>query len=294
MNQAARSPLVPRDRLDALALAAQRAHQAHVEARMVRDRAKQGQSTLWRMLLRLVGKDAEHNAVGRAEQASKAADLAAQQEARRWVVAYASIELLQHSEYAQRHAKLRTRLKQLRSRAANIRTLLQYSQSAVSSLRHAAQECRSASHMEVADAFTKSKGIAIASTLSTSCAADAIATAQRATHAYLEILPKRGDKLDMAHPSDLLDLAFDLTLAPGIDILSLINASSLEASAVRCEDLAEKISQSQVAIDRAMRKADSAIGLLSLDLKTIEQPFINAAYGLLPLGVSIKPPESLE
>ena len=150
------------------------------------------------------------------------------------------------------------------------------------SLIYAAKCCASASSTEFLDFLTKSPAISFLSSIDTSGASSALKSAKEALGLLRKTFPKRREKVEPGQVDDFPDLILDILLDPAVDILSLMNISSLDAAKTKCDvarestaALLRKLRLAESSIKRDMKRVESAIA-------AIEAPFKAKALNDVP------------
>ncbi|WP_404995396.1 hypothetical protein [Cupriavidus pauculus] len=191
-----------------------------------------------------------------------------------------------HGSQLRRVAAVGARFEQLQSWQALAR-------SAVQALERAESHCRSASTSEFFDAISKSKVMSVMSSLDTSAARNAVATARSATQALQQALPKRGATAQLDLPDDTLDLIVDVCLDPGFDILSLFNMAALDKSAAQCNRLRHVLSPLVARLDQLTTAAHQVAQRETARLQAIQAPFLQRAAELVPAPIRLPAPKQL-
>lgn len=159
-------------------------------------------------------------------------------------------------------------------------------------IEEATTACKSASSMEMMDAFTSNKAISAMSHMKTSNAKAKLTEAKAALEALCEAMPDRGQKLDADAPDDFWDLVLDFADFP-IDFMSWINKGKLDAAAKQCveaQDRVSKIIADLFAVEEKRRVAYEHEAAL---LAEIDRPYLIAALEFVPTALRFAIPEYL-
>lgn len=256
------------------------------------DEAQRKHSWTLRIASWLFGTQAKR-AVEQVEKNAVSLHTDAMQTSRNWVVQQARLSIEADSTTAAKHAEQLNRSLVANARSDQARQLLALADSAHSKLIYAADACASAHTTEAFDLFTKNKAISVLSSLQTSSASDAIKDAQKALDRLSSEVPEHRTEERLLLPSDLFDLIVDLAIAPGFDVLSWINMGKLSEAEDKCRQAADRLKEVQRALKSHALELAGVARIEVATLRSIEMPFIMAAYEEVPEPIRGKPPVAI-
>ncbi|MBY3432769.1 hypothetical protein HFN89_01085 [Rhizobium laguerreae] len=174
----------------------------------------------------------------------------------------------------------------------HVERLLDVARNAHVKLGEAEAACKSASTMEVMDAFSSNKAISAMSHMKTSAAKTKLNDAKCAVEALSLALPKSRQKLDAETPDDFLDLVLDFADFP-IDFMSWLNKVKLDTAAKKCGETQERIAKvigDLCAIEAERRRVyEQGTSLLA----EIDRPYLMAALEFVPQAIRFAVPQHL-
>ena len=260
-------------------------------ARRALDHDKTTRKTSWfRWLIDLFSTtDAEAN-LAAAEEALDAATAAGRAAARQWVMDVARRMLEADDAQLVQHQSLSSAFDKANARYLRVADWLRLVERADRKLREAADNCESASTMEVLDLVSTNKAFSAMSYVSTSDASDSVRDAKRALQDVIDALPNRADTPDIGEPDDLLDLVFDFSFSPSIDILSWLNMSALDDAASGCRRARDKLKGLHEKLLPLSGECSHKAEVLAKQLRAMEAPFLAAAAAQVPIPLRQEPP----
>ena len=188
------------------------------------------------------------------------------------------------------HQSLSTAFDKANARYLRVADWLRLVEMADRKLREAADNCESASTMEVLDLVSTNKAFSAMSYVSTSDASDSVRDAKRALQDVIDALPNRADTPDIGEPDDLLDLVFDFSFSPSIDILSWLNMSALDDAASGCRRARDKLKGLHEKLLPLSGECSHKAEVLAKQLRAMEAPFLAAAAAQVPIPLRQEPP----
>lgn len=162
----------------------------------------------------------------------------------------------------------------------------------IEQFRAAASACSSARSMEVMDAVTSNKGIAIASTLSTSSAKSAIRAAASSAKDLAGRLPGFNHGTDGLRLDDMPDLILDLVEFP-IDFMSWHNMSVLDDARNSCDRAAERLAGIVPGLETAANTLKERMEAELGELAKFDSPYLAASVNAVPLSLRFAIPEHI-
>ena len=160
-------------------------------------------------------------------------------------------------------------------------------------LEEAGKACSSASTMEMMDAVSSNKGIALMSTVSNGTAKAKLSAAKEAV-AELRgaVEAARTLTADVNVPDDMVDLVFDFAIDMPFDVFSFINMGKLSGAADGCRKAADGVSSVIPALEAEIAARAEAMETEKAALLVIELPYLRAAIDLVPYELAFAVPET--
>ncbi|MCS4088537.1 hypothetical protein [Rhizobium sp. BK176] len=174
----------------------------------------------------------------------------------------------------------------------DVEQVLAVARVASTKIEEATDACKSASSMEMMDAFTSNKAISAMSHMKTSNAKSKLTEAKAAIEALCEAMPDRGQKLDAEEPDDFLDLVLDFADFP-IDFMSWINKGKLDTAAKQCAEAQERVAEVIADLSAVEEKRRLAYEHEAALLAEIDRPYLIAALEFIPTALRFAIPEHL-
>lgn len=174
----------------------------------------------------------------------------------------------------------------------SVQEVISLAQQAHEKLTEAAESCSSASTMEIMDAVSSNKGIALMSTAATAGAKSKIDNANQALTALVSKLRDREvPRLQTGLHSDMTDLVFDMALDLPLDIFSFMNIGKLSKAGDQCKEAAKKVTVlisdlSKIRDERLTTSAEEREKLLEID-----RPYLQEAAKRVPDNLSFAVPD---
>jgi hypothetical protein len=283
---------MPPANLDALAdrIAGARRDLESARRALAKDKAARAESLLGRLKDALSETPAEQ-AVSAAEQAVATAEREGYAAARSWVAEESTRLMASNAADAAAWSKQLKRHKDVSAREARIDRWVSLAVQARDLLASARSACESAAGMEVFDAVSTNKGLAVLSTLSTSEAKGKLRAASEAVKALAHALPRTASDAPIDGVDDTLDLVLDLALAPALDFLSFYNASKLSDAGRRCEEVHKDVEAVLAKLRPVAEKARGEVATVMGAMLEIELPYREAAAKRLPgILADLSPP----
>lgn len=282
---------MPPANLDALAdrIAEARRDLESARRALAKDKAARSDSLLGRLKDALSETPAEQ-AVSAAEQAVATAEREGYAAARAWVAEESTRLMTSNAADAAAWNKHLKRHKDVSAREARIDRWVTLAVQARDLLASARSACESAAGMEVLDAVSSNKGLAVLSTLSTSEAKGKLRAAADAVKALADALPRTASDAPIDGVDDTLDLVLDLALAPALDFLSFYNASKLGDAGRRCVEVQKDVESVLAKLRPVAEKARAEVAAVTGAMFEIEHPYREAAAMRLPGTLADLPP----
>lgn len=256
---------------------------------LAKDKGARKESLLGRLKDALTETPAEQAAAA-AEDAVAAAEREGYAAARAWVAEEAHRLIAGVPADAERWQQQMKRLKDLSGRETRIDRWVTLAVRARDALASARSACESAAGMEVLDAVSSNKGLAVLSTMSTSEAKGKLRAASEAVKALADALPRTARDAPIDGVDDTLDLVLDLALAPALDFLSFYNASRLGDAGRRCAQVQADVEAVLAKLLPVAKAARDDVAAVSGAIWEIELPYREAAAKRLPGVIADLPP----
>jgi hypothetical protein len=193
----------------------------------------------------------------------------------------ASRRSAQHAECARTLSKLE-----------DVERVLDVARNTHAKIDEAVAACKSASTMEVMDAFSSNKAISVMSHMKTSNAKAKITEAKAALEVLSASVPGKQEVLDAQAPDDFLDLVMDFADFP-IDFMSWLNKGKLDAAGKKCVEAQERVAKviaDLSAVETQRRRAYEQEVVL---LAEIDRPYLIAALEFVPAALRFAIPDYL-
>lgn len=160
---------------------------------------------------------------------------------------------------------------------------------AESDLEEAISALSSASTMEVMDAVSSNKAIAMMSHSQNQAASDAVETAQRSVDALKAETDRVG--ADLSGIDDTLDLILDLAFDGVFDFMSFVNIGRIDAARRQCEQALAAVRQERLRLHGLMQRAQDDERPFREAVDATTSPHLAAAAARLPEDVrALVPP----
>lgn len=177
-------------------------------------------------------------------------------------------------------------LQRASARQEKLSGLAQKAERTLQALDEAAEQCSSAHSMEMMDAFSSNKGIALMSTMSTSDAGSKIREAREQVAALSQAVKSSGLAPNTSDaPDDMIDLMFDLAVDLPLDIFSFFNMSALSSSESSCRDAWAQIQPLARRLDALAGKAQEQQDKAQGAFDQARAPFVRGAVQSLPAAL---------
>lgn len=245
------------------------------------NKARRQHSLIFRLYDRLFPTHTERLEAS-AESALETAKADGQRVASDWITATALHYLNENGSDRHRRAEQLSEISKLQQHIALTADLLKLSQNAMQHLTNAAYDCNLAWAAELVDLFNKNKTISLDSKIKNSIAAASVRSANASVCALLEALQNHRSATMEAEPGDALELAVDIALEPGIDMLSWVNMPTVQEAAVECRRIAARLALSHDRFERLTKDSHTRLGQATEVLRKIELPYLAAAAEHVP------------
>jgi hypothetical protein len=152
--------------------------------------------------------------------------------------------------------------------------------------------CKSASSMEVMDAFSSNKAISAMSHMKTSNAKAKLSEAKAALEALSTALPAKAEMIDADAPDDFWDLVLDFADFP-IDFMSWVNKGKLDTAAEQCVEAQERVAKIIADLSGIETQRREAYEHEASLLAEIDRPYLIAALEYVPSSLRFSIPDYL-